>query len=198
MSASPGPPPAGLGPHPAGLGRRIAARLVDLVITGAAALAVTSLVIRTLPGAADPAGIQPLPAVVLSLSLFALYTGYEVIFTGLYGRTIGKWVCRVRITAAPAPETRSRAATGAGTGGAAPDPLLPGPGEAPVPVAVFKRSAVLYASVLFNFVPVLGMIALMVSAYAVVSVFTSPQRRGIHDRVGDTAVVGGPVGSVSS
>ncbi|MFC3994513.1 RDD family protein [Nocardiopsis sediminis] len=191
MSVPPGSPPAALG-------RRIAARLIDLLITGAAGLAVTSLAVRTLPGGADPSGIQPLPAVVLSLSLFALYTGYEVVFTALYGGTIGKWVCRVRIATAPAPEARSWAAAGAGTGGAAPEEPAPGPGEPPVPVAVFKRSAVLYASVLFNFVPVLGMIALMVSAYAVVSVFTSPQRRGIHDRVGDTAVVGEPAGSVSS
>jgi uncharacterized RDD family membrane protein YckC len=166
------------GPVPAGLGRRTAARLVDLVLLGAAGLAATSLAVRTLPGAADPAGMEPLPALVLSVALFVLYTGYEVVLTALYGGTVGKLLLKVRITAV-APEP------GSASGGVA-------------TVAVARRSAVLYASVLLNFVPVVGLLALLVSLYAVVSVFTSPERRGLHDRAGGTAVVAGVRPSVSS
>ncbi|MFD0773708.1 RDD family protein [Streptomonospora algeriensis] len=155
---------------PAGLGRRVAARLIDLVVLAGIALLFSALVGSILPGAEDPLRTGMLPALVLSVGLFAIYLVYEAAFTAVYGATPGKLFLGLRVATAD-----SRA--GAPRAGAA---------------AVLKRSVVLYISVLLNFVPIVNFLALMVSVYAVISAFFDrPRHRGLHDKAGGTAVVGG-------
>ncbi|WP_052809549.1 RDD family protein [Streptomonospora alba] len=156
--------------RPAGLGRRVAARLIDLVVLAGIAMLFSALVVNTLPGAEDPLRMAMLPAVVLSVGLFAIYLAYEAAFTAVYGATPGKLYLGLRVAAA--------------------DPSVSAPRAGAV--AVLKRSVVLYASVLLNFVPVVSFLALIVSVYAVISAFFDrPRHRGLHDRAGGTAVVGG-------
>ncbi|WP_052745488.1 RDD family protein [Allosalinactinospora lopnorensis] len=162
------------GPHPAGPGRRVPARLIDLLVIGAIGALISTVVVRTVPGGEDPMRLEFPAGFVLSLVVFLAYVGYEVVLTSLYGATPGKLLCGVRTISAD--------------GAARPDVD-----------AVAKRSAVLYLSVLFNWVPLLGLLALGVSVYAVVSAFLDrPRRRGLHDRVGGTAVVTSSPHSVSS
>jgi uncharacterized RDD family membrane protein YckC len=161
-------------PHPAGLGWRVLARLIDLLVTGAIGVFISTVVVRALPGGEDPLNLEFPAGLVLSRVTFLVYVGYEVVLTSLYGATPGKLLCGVRISPA---DSEAR----------------------PDVDAVAKRSAVLYLSVLFNGVPLLGMLALGVSVYAVVSSFLDqPRRRGFHDRIGGTAVVTGSPHSVSS
>ncbi|MUL43860.1 RDD family protein [Streptomonospora sp. PA3] len=156
--------------RPAGLLRRVAARLIDLVVLTGIALLFSALVVNTVPGAADPMRMEMAPLLVLSVGLFAIYLAYETAFTALYGATPGKLYLRLRLVAADP-------AVGAPRAGAA---------------AVLKRSVVLYISVLLNFVPIAGFIALVVSVYAVISAFFDrPRHRGLHDKAGGTAVVSG-------
>ncbi|GAA4913685.1 RDD family protein [Streptomonospora salina] len=156
--------------RPAGFGRRVAARLIDLVVLGGIAMLFSALVFNALPGTEDPLRLATLPALVLSVGLFAIYLAYETVFTALYGATPGKLYLGLRVVPADPPAGAARA-------GAA---------------AVLKRSVVLYVSVLLNFVPIASFLALMVSVYAVISAFFDrPRRRGLHDKAGGTAVVSG-------
>lgn len=156
--------------RPAGLLARVGARLIDLVVLTGIALLFSALVANTVPGAENPMRMETLPAIVLSAGLFAVYLAYEAAFTAVYGATPGKLYLGLRVVAA--------------------DPAVGAPRA--VPVAVLKRSVVLYASVLLNFVPILSFLALMVSVYAVVSSLVDrPRHRGLQDRAGGTAVVSG-------
>lgn len=160
---SAGPAPAGT---PAGPVRRIGARLVDVAIAVPIGAVAAAGILRAVPGG-DALPAQFPANLVLSLALFALYVGYEVAFTTLYGATPGKLVCRVRVVAAGGGAARRADA-----------------------VSVARRSAVLYASVLFNFVPLLSLAALCLSVYAVISsLMDRPAHRGLQDVFGSTAVV---------
>ncbi|CAM3735237.1 RDD family protein [Nocardiopsis gilva] len=156
---------------PAGMGMRVLARAIDLVIVGAIGLVVSAAVSYEVPVGTETLLKELLASLVTSLLLFVLYAGYEVSFTALYGATPGKLFCRLRIVAAVDEET--------GSGGGLPDAL-----------GVLKRSTVLYLSVLLNFIPIIGLLALGVSIYAVTSAFLDqPRGRGLHDRIGGTEVV---------
>ncbi|GAA1771578.1 RDD family protein [Streptomonospora arabica] len=160
--------------RPAGLARRVAARLIDVVVLAGIAMLFSALVVTTVPGAENPARMEMLPGLILSVGLFVLYLAYEAAFTAVYGATPGKLYLRLRVVAA--------------------DPAVGAP-RAPVS-AVLKRSVVLYVSVLLNFVPVVNYLSLMVSVYAVISAFVDrPRHRGLHDKAGGTAVVTGPSGA---
>ncbi|QBI55048.1 RDD family protein [Streptomonospora litoralis] len=156
--------------RPAGLLRRVLARLIDLVVLSGIALLYSALVVNTVPGAEDPMNMGLLPALVLSVGLFAIYLAYEVAFTAVYGATPGKLYLRLRVVAA--------------------DPAVAAPRAGAV--AMLKRSVVLYISVLLNFVPYVSFLALVVSVYAVISsFFDRPRHRGLQDKAGGTAVVSG-------
>lgn len=158
-------------PQPqAALFRRVLARLVDLVIFAGLAALVNAIITRTVPGgdSVDATGMMEFPASLLqSLVVFTLYVAYEVLFTGVYGATVGKLLVGVRIVGA--------------TGGH----LSP-----PAPFSLVKRSAVLFLSVLLNFASALSLLGAGVSIYAVVSSFIDrPRHQGLHDKLADTAVI---------
>ncbi|MBB6171118.1 putative RDD family membrane protein YckC [Nocardiopsis mwathae] len=155
---------------PAGMGMRVLARVIDLVIVGSIGLVVSAAVSYEVPVGSETMMKEFLASLVSSLILFVLYAGYEVAFTALYGATPGKLFCGLRIAMSTEEED--------GSGG---------PADA---LGVLKRSTVLYLSVLLNFVPVIGLLALGVSIYAVTSAFLDqPRGRGLHDRLGGTEVV---------
>ncbi|GAA3757099.1 putative RDD family membrane protein YckC [Spinactinospora alkalitolerans] len=165
--------------RPAPLGARFAARLVDLVILAGIAALVASAAVRALPGGWTPTGLSLPVGIALSAVTFAVYLAYEVGFTMLHGGTPGKRLFGLSVAA---------------HGGGA-DPA----GGRPGPFALVKRSGVLYASVLFNYVPVLGLLALVLSVFAVVSaVLDRSSHRGLHDGFAGTVVVTGRARSVPS
>ncbi|TQN31308.1 putative RDD family membrane protein YckC [Haloactinospora alba] len=150
--------------------RRVLARFVDLVIFAGLAALVNAVIARTVPGgdSVDATGMMELPAsLVQSLVVFTLYVAYEALFTSVYGATVGKLLAGVRVV-------------GATGGHPSPPPML----------SLVKRSAVLFLSVLLNFVSVLSLLGAGVSIYAVVSaLIDQPRHRGLHDKLADTAVI---------
>ncbi|MDA2813859.1 RDD family protein [Nocardiopsis sp. RSe5-2] len=142
-------------------GRRVVARVVDLVIATGIQLAVTAGLDLVLPGGADAADPTVVGAVALSVAAFAVYAGYEVVLTGVYGATPGKLMAKVRLDPVP-----------------------------PEPKAVLIRSAVLFGYLLVYYIPLLNLVALMASVYAVFSALIDrPGHRGMHDRLAGTSVV---------
>ncbi|WP_239647546.1 RDD family protein [Nocardiopsis baichengensis] len=142
-------------------GRRVVARVVDLAVATGINLAVSAGLDPVLPGGAGVASPSLLSGIVLAVAAFAVYTGYEVVLTGMYGATPGKLLLKVRL-----------------------DP------EPPAPKAVLIRSTVLFGYLLVYFVPLVNLIALMVSIYAPFSALVDrPGHRGLHDRLAGTGVV---------
>lgn len=137
------------------------ARVVDLAVATGINLAVSAGLDPVLPGGADVASPTLLSGAVLAVAAFVVYAGYEVVLTGVYGATPGKLLLKVRL-----------------------DP------EPPTPKAVLIRSTVLFGYLLVYFIPLVNLIALMVSVYAPFSALLDrPRHRGLHDRLAGTGVV---------
>ncbi|TDQ47554.1 RDD family protein [Actinorugispora endophytica] len=163
------------GAVPAPLTRRVLARLVDVLVLAGISLLVNAALVPLAPGEPPAPGGGGVFGVVAAVLTFAAYLAYEVGLTLAHGGTPGKRLLGLRLAPVAAGEDR--------------------PGAA----AVLRRSAVLYASVLLAPVPLVNVVALGVSVFAVVSaVMDRPAGRGLHDRLGGSVVVGERPESVSS
>jgi uncharacterized RDD family membrane protein YckC len=156
--------PAGL--VPASPWRRVAGRLVDLVIVAAVATAAAVLIAAATGGVPEPGpdGTAELPAWIPYVS-FLVGGLYEVGFVARSGQTPGKRLLSVKVVAVPSARVPE------------------------VPAAVVRWFIV--AGVLSLPSPLLLQLVLVlaVTGLCLVPIFTRVDRRGFHDRFSGTAAV---------
>jgi len=175
-------PYASAAPTPATLGWRVLAYLVDMAICSAVTWPVAYLLMTRTGWPTDPAGYSPL-VVGAMLCGFALWMLYWALSEGLWGASLGKAVCRLRVVG--------------------PDRNVPGVPRALLRAAIFMLLPVLPTWIYMAFDPrnvstlassPMASMALSFSQFALMALLFATVRRrngfaGLHDLASGTRII---------